>query len=502
MPEAATALVAALRTITHTFRKLQVTASDSCTVDSPATSCWEDSEEYFWSDMVDAVEKMATRGVAGRTFYSGLTDSKHGLKIGLANLAAFLAQSMQETIQYDACDENNWSNADAVDMVNRKGGNGGEVYPATAACGQLGQSYQSYSCSDGTDPETGDAIPAADLECAVDPDMVSIARTSAKWYGSPPPLFCAPRSIMPEAPRWDVSGWCPHKGTNWDQAQRLAPPFATMERGQLHFGPSTSTANVPPEVLAHTQDYLSYVLSATDHKPGTGDTCLMEGKCCMDKEDQKAGSWQSCPGGCKNGEMTDLVVGSEARTDVEGCCWWGRGAIQTTGVCNFGRLNYFAGKRAAERGKDALFPDVDFCKDPGAICDPRFPELRWFSGLFYWLNDVQTYDSRGAKYLSVLHAWVENGARPTDHTLVDMASGIVNRGCHDAPFEGTGGHDPCGNGEIHAPIKRRKNFGYIWSVLKPLAAASSGVGRSLEDEGTSSNGSTSRRQVAAELLEV
>ena len=30
---------------------------------------------------------------------------------GLANLAAFLAQTLQETIQYDACDENNWSDA-------------------------------------------------------------------------------------------------------------------------------------------------------------------------------------------------------------------------------------------------------------------------------------------------------------------------------------------------------------------------------------------------------
>ena len=36
------------------------------------------------------------------------------------------------------------------------------------------------------------------------------------------------------------------------------------------------------------------------------------------------------------------------RTDVEGCCWWGRGVIQiqTTGVCNYGMLNYYLGKRA------------------------------------------------------------------------------------------------------------------------------------------------------------
>ena len=38
-------------------------------------------------------------------------------------------QSMKETIQYDACSENNW------DLRN-------SAYPASNACGQLGQSYQ------------------------------------------------------------------------------------------------------------------------------------------------------------------------------------------------------------------------------------------------------------------------------------------------------------------------------------------------------------------------
>jgi len=436
-------------------------------MESSAASCWEPSTIYFWKDMADAVEKMATRGVAGRTFYSG-TEAGNGLRYGLANLAAFLAQTMQETIQYDACDENNWSNGAAVDMVIGAGGSGGEVYPAAAACGQLGQNYQNYHCSEVIDFETGQPISPSDLECAVDPEMVQVARTSAGWYGAPPPLFCAPRSILPEAPKWNVAGWCPTTATSWDQSQHFSPPFDTMARGELYYGPSTSTANVPPEVLASAPDYLGYVRAATDQ--GTGEACLMDGTCCMDKPNQKAGSWESCAGGCENGARPDLAVGSEARTDVEGCCWWGRGAIQMTGVCNFGKLNYFAGKKAADRGKDALFPHVDFCRDPGAICDPQQPELKWFSGLFYWLNDVQLYNVRGASYLSTLKAWVDNGARLTDHSLVDMASGIVNRGCHDAPFEGENGMDPCGNGAIHAGENRRKNFEHIWRILDPLAA--------------------------------
>ena len=36
---------------------------------------------------------------------------------------------------------------------------------------------------------------------------------------------------------------------------------------------------------------------------------------------------------------------ANARVDVEGCCWWGRGALQIKGTCAFGRLNHYIGKR-------------------------------------------------------------------------------------------------------------------------------------------------------------
>jgi hypothetical protein len=32
---------------------------------------------------------------------------------------------------------------------------------------------------------------------------------------------------------------------------------------------------------------------------------------------------------------------------------------------NFGKLNYFLGKRAADDGRESRYPDLDFCKDPG-----------------------------------------------------------------------------------------------------------------------------------------
>ena len=63
---------------------------------------------------------------------------------------------------------------------------------------------------------------------------------------------------------------------------------------------------------------------------------------------------------------------------VEGCCWWGRGAARVTGVCLYGKLNYYL--------KDK-FPDVDFCENPGAICSGSFSfTLMWVTGMFVWVR--------------------------------------------------------------------------------------------------------------------
>ena len=417
------------------------------------------SQVYRWDDMIDAVIKMTNVGVAGQLLYAGSHDDALGYRYGLVNLAAFLAQSMQETIQYDACDENNWSDEATTHTT------GGTTYPATSACGQLGQSYQHYFCEDMIDPETGAAIPAADLQCIVDPDMEMRAQTHALWYGAPPPLFCAPRSKVPDAPRWDHAGWCPD--TTWDQATQWAAPWGSASMRTAYYGPGESTANVPPEVLSRHATYTDSLLASIDK--GTGDACAFAGECCFEIDNQQAGSWRSCPGGCANMDDAGNIFvdkGATPRVDVEGCCWWGRGVIQTTGICNFGKLNYFIGARAAARGRTSLYPDVDFCADPGAICKSDHPDLKWIAGFFYWLESVQKYDVRGANYMATLHAWVDNGAHMSDHAFIDMASGVVNRGCHDAPHEGDTGPDPCGNGLVDGVENRRSNFATVMAAIR------------------------------------
>ena len=125
------------------------------------TGEWMPSTIYNYDGLAEGLKLMNSNGVAGMYYYLG-DDSSDGYRYGLANVAAFLAQSMKETIKYDACDENSW------DLIEGK-------YPLSNACGQLGQSYQDYHCS----PEE------KHMECPVDKNMEITAVTHAKWYGAP-----------------------------------------------------------------------------------------------------------------------------------------------------------------------------------------------------------------------------------------------------------------------------------------------------------------------------
>eukprot|EP01082_Thalassiosira_pseudonana_P008732 g7735.t1 g7735 contig26:157307-158408(+) len=129
----------------------------------------------------------------------------------------------------------------------------------------------------------------------------------------------------------------------------------------------------------------------------------------------------------------------------------------TTGVCNFGKLNYFLGARAAKEGRNAPYGDVDFCKNPEAICSSqKHKELKWIAGMFYWMESLQSYNVRGWNYMKRLHEFVDGGLQ--DPSFINAVSGIVNRGCHDPP---------CGTGEVDGLIERS---GYFDSALRVLGA--------------------------------
>jgi len=177
---------------------------------------WIPSGVYRYDDFRESLTIMATEGVAGKKFYIGEKDVDNGHVYGLVNIAAFLAQSMKETIQYDACDENSW------DLVGGK-------YPLSNACGQLSQSYQDYHCS----PEE------AHMECPVDPKMSIVGVTHAKWYGAPGPMFCGPKTDeQPFSGFWDHSYEC-NKG--WANPPETCDVYEGQKAGR--YDQSTSYAN-------------------------------------------------------------------------------------------------------------------------------------------------------------------------------------------------------------------------------------------------------------------
>ncbi|KAL7551637.1 hypothetical protein ACHAWF_014829 [Thalassiosira exigua] len=117
-------------------------------------------------------------------------------------------------------------------------------------------------------------------------------------------------------------------------------------------------------------------------------------------------------------------------------------------------LNYYLGKRAADEGRDSRYPDIDFCRDPGAVCSrDDHPELKWIAGMFYWVRSLQTYDE-GWNYISNLKAFVRGGMQ--DDSFIDAVSGIVNRGCHNPP---------CGTGPLDGGYERKENFKKVLEVL-------------------------------------
>ena len=97
------------------------------------------------------------------------------------------------------------------------------------------------------------------------------------------------------------------------------------------------------------------------------------------------------------------------RSDIRGCCWWGRGSMQIRGVCGYGKLNHYLGAKAAADGRPSIYPDIDFCNNPGAICSDtrRSAELRWVTGLFHWVQTVQ--QSKAVDYFPTLRQFVDGG---------------------------------------------------------------------------------------------
>ncbi len=166
------------------------------------------------------------------------------------------------------------------------------------------------------------------------------------------------------------------------------------------------------------------------------------------------------------------------RTDVQGCCWWGRGPLQAKGLCSMGKLNYYIGAKALAdrritRSTSGVYPDINFCTTPNKICETNSgdgkdtEDLRWTVAMFEFAERVQRYSSSNWDYKEKLVEYVTNGMNlneyypfELDNSFIHAVSSIVDRGCHNAPN--------CLPyvGEVNKLSQRREAFTIALSALK------------------------------------
>ena len=117
----------------------------------------------------------------------------------------------------------------------------------------------------------------------------------------------------------------------------------------------------------------------------------------------------------------------EPGTVTKGCCWWGRGAIQTTGPNNYGLL------QQKVISKIPALSSVNLCGNPEAMCQNE--ATKWLGAIFFWANDVQgatwpqqkkRFDMSLAKYIS--HGFDRSTSSYGGADFAEGCGNIVNNG--------------------------------------------------------------------------
>ena len=139
---------------------------------------------------------------------------------------------------------------------------------------------------------------------------------------------------------------------------------------------------------------------------------------------------------CEENSYQDMRCSMECPIDNEtnNPCWYGRGTIQTRGRCQYGKLNYYLGSKAAKDGRPSRYPGIDFCAKPETVCSLQFTEIEWVTGLFQWIDRVQSYyDGGGWNYIQRLNEFVAGGM--VDESFVYTVSAIVTQGSMNSDIE-------------------------------------------------------------------
>eukprot|EP00984_Skeletonema_dohrnii_P017791 scaffold8175_cov172-Skeletonema_dohrnii-CCMP3373.AAC.1 len=355
----------------HEYSIQSIIMQSFVNVNRPRT---RDSKQWTYADFRNALQYMATTGVTvppdvarqlnlpnnnrKLTFFLGHANCRDdGWHLGLANVAAFLAQSMTLAIRDDACDELNTEKITDISWVNWREG----AFPMSNSCGQHRADFNSHHLNNDFCEKV--------YACDVDMNMQMTAEpnhyyTTQQRTPFPPPMKCYPRTV----------------------------------------------------------------------------------------EEPYTGYFDPRDGGSVEVSRTRAVPSSIGRTDVEGCCWWGRGALHTRGTCAMGKFNYYFGAKAAQDGRSSRYPAVNFCANPQAVCNsnnPQSKEMRWMLAMFDWIDRVQHYSGNGSGENEADGGWdyIQRSAHFLEDfkksNFIDMDSkhfvdeigSVLDQGCPNAPCD-------------------------------------------------------------------
>eukprot|EP00580_Thalassiosira_gravida_P020450 CAMPEP_0201681386 /NCGR_PEP_ID=MMETSP0494-20130426/51081_1 /ASSEMBLY_ACC=CAM_ASM_000839 /TAXON_ID=420259 /ORGANISM="Thalassiosira gravida, Strain GMp14c1" /LENGTH=522 /DNA_ID=CAMNT_0048165129 /DNA_START=676 /DNA_END=2244 /DNA_ORIENTATION=+ len=123
------------------------------------------STRYAFDDFILGLQKIGVQGFNANFKFLLWDNNEVWYKVGLVNVAAFLAQATVEAVGDDTCDELNWQQ-----VAGR--------YALSNSCGQEGRSYQDETCGI--------------YSCLVDTSMEVTAVSQMNQVRAPPPFECRP----------------------------------------------------------------------------------------------------------------------------------------------------------------------------------------------------------------------------------------------------------------------------------------------------------------------
>ena len=296
-------------------------------------------------------------------------DDNDGMTLALVNICAFLANVMVESVQFDACDE--WNGIitgfdDTTTTTNDDHDGWG---------GRGGVNNKPISLSE-LSAVNGRYFPLSNA-CGQNGRSYQEDDDDAECTINDIDVSCEVDRLM-------------------DMRASIHPTYNYQPRKTLDTGKFSNQP--PPEFSCGTKDY-------TGDYPGYWDGYTAE-------------------------FVQDVAYPSAGgRIDVEGCCFWGRGALQTKGTCALGKFNYYFGKRAYDENRPARYPDVDFCKLPvSVVCVCVVQWLcAWFNvvvDVWLILNAAFSHTVRPMQYQRCSIWW-----RCLSRIKVDSCISSMDRGC-------------------------------------------------------------------------